>query len=243
MNWIGKGGLLAALCYVAHSAAATDDDQIKLACDKVDSYAQAGASAYQHGNLAKAIDEYTAQAGWSEFCRRSQREIQTAYNNIALMLIRNDEPLQARAWLNLAPDNDKSRYNLTLLQPILTRLTPALASTPMGQYWRYAGQGVWSSVSVMPADNDQWKITFNGYYMPGMGMFYGPNIGQFTTIQSIDNNKSIYAPLADSTISDAPCQVDMLFEADRLHLTQGSGDCGFGMNVAASGEFLRVSLY
>ncbi|WP_413737181.1 tetratricopeptide repeat protein [Sodalis sp. RH21] len=217
-----------------------EDEQIKTDCAKIDTYAQAGNNAYQQGHMARAVDEFTAQAAWSEFCRLPREATATAYNNVALALIRSGEPLQARAWLSLAPDDGKSRANLALIRPVLDRLQPALAATPMGNYWRYAGKGVWSSVSVMP-EGDNWRITFAGYYMPGMGLYYGPNMGNFSVVQSLAGGQAVY--LQDEQEQGSACQVNLNFTPDRVHLDTVAGDCGFGMNVRASGDFLRVSIY
>ncbi len=240
MYWKCKAWVLFAGLHMATGYASPGDERIKNDCAKVDGYAQAGTEAYRRGDRVRAIDEYTAQAAWSEFCRLPAAAIHTAYNNTALALIRSGEPLKANAWLALAADDRKSRVNLALIQPVLARLEPALAATPMGNYWRYAGQGVWSVLSVMPQGNE-WKITFNGYYMSAMGMYYGPNMGAFSVVQPINDGKAVYRQ--DAADGDPACQVNMAFSPGYLQLDTVSGDCGFGMNVRADGRFLRVSLY
>ncbi|TKI05949.1 tetratricopeptide repeat protein [Martelella alba] len=233
-------GLVVALYAASGRAASNDEQQIKTDCAKISQYARAGYAAYQQGDMAHAVDEYTAQVGWSEFCRLPTKALHTAYNNVALALIRSREPLQAKAWLSLAAGDAQTRTNEALIQPVLDRLQPALAATPMGVYWRYAGQGVWSTVTVLP-DGDEWKITFNGYYMPAMGMYYGPNMGQFSVVGAIDDGKAVYSQRAGH--GNSACRVNMAFTPDALQLNTVSGDCGFGMNVHADGAFQRVSLY
>lgn len=243
MYWKCKAWLPAivvALHAATGYAASKDEQQIKTDCAKLDQYSQAGATAYQQGDMARAVEEYTAQVAWSEFCRLPAAALNTAYNNVALALIKSGEPLQANAWLSLAAGYPKTQVNRALIQPVLDRLQPALAATPMGVYWRYAGQGVWSTVTVMP-DGPQWKITFNGYYMTAMGMYYGPNMGEFSVSQPINDGKAVY--IQDADHGDTPCQVNMAFSPASLQMDTVSGDCGFGMNVRASGTFLRVSLY
>ncbi|TCL04494.1 tetratricopeptide repeat protein [Sodalis ligni] len=240
MHWKCKAWALLAGFY-AVTGFASQEEQIKTDCGKIDGYGQAGTAAYRQGDMARAVEEFTAQAAWGEFCRLPAAALATAYNNTALALFRSGEPLKANAWLSLAPDDPKSRVNLALLQPILARLAPALAATPMGNYWRYAGQGVWSVLSVVPADGNAWKITFNGYYMPGMGMYYGPNMGSFSVVEPISDGKATYSQ--DAADSGSACQVNMTFSPGDVQLDTVSGDCGFGMNVRADGKFLRVSLY
>lgn len=231
--------LVALVWQMTSAHAAPSDEQIKADCSKIDDFAHAGDSAYQRGELAQAVDHYTAQASWSEFCQLPEPEIDTAYNNVALALIRNNEPLQARAWLALAPGDSKTTHNLALIKPTLARLRPALAATPMGRYWRYAGKGVWSTLSVKPK-GDQWLITFEGYYMPFLGLYYGPNTGNFSLVDPITDGKAVFRQVAD----DGPaCQIDMAFKDDQVELSATNGDCGFGMNVQTEGKFTRVSLY
>ncbi|WP_213993150.1 tetratricopeptide repeat protein [Sodalis sp. dw_96] len=240
MHWKCKAWVLFAGLYAVTGYAAQEDEQIKTDCGKIDGYGKAGAAAYRQGDMARAVEEFSAQAAWGEFCRLPAAALDTAYNNTALALIRSGEPLKANAWLSLAPHSAKSGVNLTLIQPVLDRLKPALAATPMGNYWRYAGQGLWSVLSVMPEGNT-WKITFNGYYMPGMGMYYGPNMGSFSVVQPISDGKAVYRQ--DAADGDSACQVNMTFNPREAQLDTVSGDCGFGMNVRADGKFLRVSLY
>ncbi|NDL65496.1 tetratricopeptide repeat protein [Acerihabitans arboris] len=240
MDRILKAGAIALGLHGALSYATPKDEQIKTDCARIDDYAQAGNTAYQQGHMDRAVDEFTAQAAWSEFCRLPPGAINTAYNNVALALIHSGEPLKAAAWLSLAPADDKTRVNLALIQPVLDRLRPALAATPMGNYWRYAGKGVWSTIAVQPEGN-VWKISFNGFYMPVMGMYYGPNMGEFSVVQSLEGGHGVYRQ--DEQADGSSCQVNMTFKADVATLETLSGDCGFGVNVRANGDFKRVSLY
>jgi len=215
------------------------DQQIENDCGKISHYALAGDTAYRQQNWSRAVDEYTAQAAWSEFCRLPRPSIATAYNNIALALMRGNEPLKARAWIALMPDDSKSVANLALLQPALAGLRAPSAASPGGDYWRYAGFGVWSSVSVRP-QGDRWKITFNGYYMPAMGIYYGPNMGNFSVVAPIVAGQAVYRQ--NNRDTDSSCQVDLSFTPAQVHLDTVAGDCEFGVNVQASGDFIRVSI-
>ncbi|MEA9392530.1 tetratricopeptide repeat protein [Acerihabitans sp. TG2] len=216
------------------------DRQIETDCGKINQFALAGNKAYRQQNWSSAVDEYTAQAAWSEFCRLPRQSIAMAYNNIALALMGGNEPLKARAWLALAPDNSKSVANLARLQPALAGLHAASVASPGGDYWRYAGFGVWSAVSVRP-QGERWEITFNGYYMPAMGIYYGPNMGNFSAVVPIAAGQAVYRQNRQDAGSS--CQVDLSFSPDRVHLATVEGDCGFGMNVQARGDFMRVSIH
>lgn len=155
-----------------------DEPDIHADCQKVAGYAELGHSAYQNGDYTKAAGIFRDQAAWSEFCGFSERATATAYNNVALALMRAGQLLKARAYLLLAPDDDKSRHNMALLEQRLAQQPPATG--PAGVYWQYAGRGVWSEVTVVPR-GDLWQIDYAGYYMPGMGLYYGPNMGNSPT--------------------------------------------------------------
>ncbi len=125
-----------------------DEPDIAADCQKVASYAELGKKAYQRQDYAKAADIFRDQAAWSEFCGLSEQAVATAYNNVALSLMHAGELLKAQAYLALAPHDDKSQHNLSLLrQRLAQRPQP---QGPGGVYWQYAGRGVWSEVVVKP---------------------------------------------------------------------------------------------
>lgn len=97
------------------------------------------------------------------------------------------ELLKAQAYLALAPHDDKSQHNMSLLrQRLAQRPQP---QGPGGVYWQYAGRGVWSEVVVKP-QGERWLIDFSGYAMPQMGLYYGPNMGDFTAELPIEHGKA-----------------------------------------------------
>ncbi|MBU3894516.1 tetratricopeptide repeat protein [Serratia rhizosphaerae] len=211
-----------------------DEPDIHADCQKVAGYAELGHSAYQNGDYTKAAGIFRDQAAWSEFCGFSERATATAYNNVALALMRTGQLLKARAYLLLAPDDDKSRHNMALLEQRLAQQPPATG--PAGVYWQYAGRGVWSEVTVVPR-GDLWQIDYAGYYMPGMGLYYGPNMGEFADVLPIQNGKALYHQ--DDEDDESACDVTLTFSDDAVDLNS-QGDCGFGHNVQAAGHFIRV---
>lgn len=214
------------------AVARIDEPDIDADCLKVTDYAALGKTAYQQREYAKAADIFRDQAAWSEVCGLSEQAIATAYNNVALSLIHASELLKARAYLELAPDDSKSQHNMKLLQQRLAR--QPVVTGPAGVYWQYAGRGVWSELEVKPKGK-RWQIAYAGYYMPLMGLYYGPNIGEFTAELAIEQNKTVYHQHQDSL----ECDVQMHFMGDALEM-KTAGDCGFGHNVRADGRFVRV---
>lgn len=211
-----------------------DEPDIDADCHKVASYAELGKNAYQRGDYPRAADIFRDQAAWSEFCGLDSQATATAYNNVALALIHAGELLKARAYLALAPQDSKSRHNLKLLQERLAKRTPSIG--PGGVYWQYAGRGVWSEVEVKPQDG-RWLIVYSGYYMPQMGLYYGPNMGEFTQTLPIEHGKAVYRQREPEDVM--ACDVAMQFGSDGLDM-HTEGDCGFGFNVRAEGHFVRV---
>ncbi|MFJ3004920.1 tetratricopeptide repeat protein [Serratia liquefaciens] len=211
-----------------------DEPDIDADCHKVASYAELGKNAYQRGDYPRAADIFRDQAAWSEFCGLDSQATATAYNNVALALIHAGELLKARAYLELAPQDSKSQHNLKLLQERLAKRTPPIG--PGGVYWQYAGRGVWSEVEVKPQDG-RWLIVYSGYYMPQMGLYYGPNMGEFTQTLPIEHGKAVYRQREPEDVM--ACDVAMQFGSDGLDM-HTEGDCGFGFNVRAEGHFIRV---
>ncbi|AGQ32643.1 tetratricopeptide repeat protein [Serratia liquefaciens] len=211
-----------------------DEPDIDADCHKVASYAELGKNAYQRGDYPRAADIFRDQAAWSEFCGLDSQATATAYNNVALALMHAGELLKARAYLELAPQDSKSQHNLKLLQERLEKRTPPIG--PGGVYWQYAGRGVWSEVEVKPQDG-RWLIVYSGYYMPQMGLYYGPNMGEFTQTLPIEHGKAVYRQREPEDVM--ACDVAMQFGSDGLDM-HTEGDCGFGFNVRAEGHFIRV---
>jgi tetratricopeptide (TPR) repeat protein len=223
-------GALASGQVMAH----IDEPDIDADCQKVAGYAVLGKSAYQRGDYGRAADVFRDQAAWSEFCGLNDQAIATAYNNVALALMHAGELLKARAYLELAPKDAKSQHNLKLLQQRLAKQPPT--SGPGGVYWQYAGRGVWSEVEVKP-QGERWLINYSGYYMPQMGLYYGPNMGEFAKVLPIERGKAVYRQREPQ--DGMACDVVMQFTADAVDMST-KGDCGFGFNVQAQGIFVRV---
>src|SRR5471030_2964560 len=229
--------LLVAGCSVSlHAFAKIDDPDIEKDCLKEGIYAASGKVAYQQGEYHKARDLFRDQVAWSEFCHKQQDTIATEYNNIALTYIRQGQFRKAKAWLMLAPNDKKSQFNLSQIQPQLDAL-PA-AESVAGQYWQYAGYGSWNEVDVK-AEEAQFRIDFSGMYMGLMSLYYGPNTGEFSVVTAVKEGKAEYREADDKNAGGGQCVVNLDFAAEQVNL-HTIGDCGFGMNVQAEGPFVRV---
>lgn len=215
------------------TAYAIEEQQLKADCKKIPHYAATGQKAYQSADYDKARDAFMSQVGWSESCQLSRGALATAYNNVALTYIKQKDFLKARAWLLIDEHDKKSQYNLGLIKTELNNLYKN--NSPAGEYWQYAGKGAWNTISVVPKDR-QYQISFSGLYMGMMAMYYGPNMGEFATLSPIKDGKAVYQ---DQEYGNG-CLIEMRFKADHVDLDNKRHDCGFGHNVYADGEFLRV---
>ncbi|WP_114194554.1 tetratricopeptide repeat protein [Edaphovirga cremea] len=228
--------LTAGFLFSAQSFAKIDEPDVEADCEKIADYAALGNAAYQKGDYVKAADHFRDQVAWSEFCQHPQSALATAYNNSALAYLRQGQLRKARAWLALAADDKKSQYNLSRMQDSLTAL--AKPTSPVGEYWQYAGFGSWNTVEVK-AKGERYEIHYDGLYMGAMALYYGPNIGEFTAVAAIKDQQAVYHQSDDSDYGGT-CDVEMVFSDENVAL-KTHGDCGFGHNVRADGEFVRVA--
>ncbi|MEX0631285.1 hypothetical protein M8494_00490 [Serratia ureilytica] len=142
------------------------------------------------------------------------------------------ELLKAQAYLALAPHDDKSQHNMSLLRQRLAQRPQPQA----GRRGQYAAGAAWSEVAVKP-QGERWLIDFSGYAMPQMGLYYGPNMGDFTAELPIEHGKAVYHQ--HDSESAQVCDVTLEFGEQALEM-HTRGDCGFGHNVRAEGRFVRV---
>jgi hypothetical protein len=158
-----------------------------------------------------------------------------AYNNLALASLRAGEPAKAQMWLAVAPDGAITRSNRRVVAKALASLR--WPSSPEGEYWRNAGYGLWSEVTVKKTENDSYQVAFEGHWMPEGGWNVGAHSGHLSATVPIRNGVAVLRGE-----DDPRCVVTARFSADHLELLE-SDDCNgiFGVNVAANGTFTRVS--
>jgi hypothetical protein len=209
-----------------------NDARIAADCKKIPDYADAGQKAYAKGDYTNARESFIEQVGWSEFCELSDSAIATAYNNVALTYIKQKDFLKARAWLLLDAKDKKSRYNLGLIKNELARLPKS--TSPVGEYWQYAGRGQWNVVGIAPK-NRQYQLEFSGIFMGSTSMYYGPTgVGEFSMLSPFRNGKAVYGG------SSNDCLIRIKVNAGEVQMEEKKS-CGFGMNVTATGSYSKVS--
>ncbi|WP_369789825.1 tetratricopeptide repeat protein [Rouxiella sp. WC2420] len=216
-----------------------DEPDIKTDCLKTGIYASAGKVAYQQGDYTKAQNLFRNQVAWSEFCHLPASETSTAYNNIALTYLHLGQYGKAKAWLSLAPQDRKTQFNFKKVENKL--LAKPITEDPAGLYWQYAGQGSWNTVEVKPEES-QYVIQFRGMFMGTMSLYYGPNTGDFSTMTAIKHHQALYNSINDVSAAGSDCTVAMSFAGQSLSL-KTTGDCGFGENVQATGQYVKVEDY
>ncbi|RON46579.1 tetratricopeptide repeat protein [Pseudomonas frederiksbergensis] len=207
-------------------------------CLKISEYSAEGGKYYKLKQYAKAREQYQQQAGWSESCQLDEDKVAIAYNNVALTYIHEGNYLKARAWLSILPNDKKSIFNLGKISGDIKNALEKQSTKPQGQYWQYAGASLWNSMTIKPKGK-QYQVDFEGYYAGLMAMYYGPNLGEFSTVLGFDNGKAHYAMSGD----DGDCEYDFEIKQDGLTVNRTAGEsCGFGHNVGAEGVYQRVEL-
>ncbi|HCT5521253.1 TPA: tetratricopeptide repeat protein [Klebsiella aerogenes] len=229
--------LSALLLFSASAAAEITEQQIEADCVKIPTYARQGEREYQAKNYPKAREAFEQQVIWSESCALDDDAIATAYNNVALTLMREKQWRKARAWLLIRPDDRKSVYNLALIKDQLAALPrPHNAS---GEYWQYAGRASWNTLSLIKQQKpNTFQADFQGYYFGLMSAYYGPNMGEFSAPVVLKNGKGEIAIDEDNEIN---CTISLDVAPEGLTIAADEPDnCGFGANVRAQGHYLRV---
>lgn len=232
-----RSGICALLILSFGAQAEISEQEGKEACAKVPQYARNGEQAYKAKNYAKAYDAFADQVIWSESCGLGDTALATAYNNIALTLIRQKEYRQAQAWLKLMPNDPKSVYNLGLIKDKLAALPKFTSLT--GEYWQYAGGTAWNTLTLKAGKTaDEYQADYMGYYFGLMGAWMGPNTGEFSAPVQLKQGKGVIA-VRDGAIAN--CDIALSVTPDVAELkTDQPEECGFGHNVDANGEFVRI---
>ena len=206
-------------------------------CQHIKREAHLGKQAYDQQKYQTALTHFEYQARWSSFCQVnaeespiqiSNRDIEVAYNNVGLAHQKLGQNHWARAWFSIRPDSKLSQHNLKQL--------PALSKNNLiaGKYVQYAGYGEWNIVEV-EAHKNEYKISFSGLYMGLRSLIYGPNIGEFDTNMAKNQQQASY--------QYEQCDLNLNFAtAQHVQITQqgASEYCGFGYNVSATGDYLKV---
>ncbi|HWV15776.1 MAG TPA: hypothetical protein VN030_10110 [Cellvibrio sp.] len=235
---MNRFSLLAVLFITVSAWADISAQEAAADCAKIKVYAAEGDKFYKQKNYKKAREFYESQVGWSETCRLESEKMATAYNNVALTYIHEGAYLKAKAWLQIMPDDKKSIFNLGLIKDKLPAASLAAAASPSGEYWSYAGKSLWDTITINK-ENTKYAITFAGYYAGINALYFGPNMGEFSTLLSIENGHADYMMAEDDSHLD--CVYHFSFARDSLALTRVSGDsCGFGQNVSAEGNYIKV---
>lgn len=214
-----------------------------LDCSDISNCNDWGARAYKSGDYSAAISYYTQQVALAtqkeQGCAQSnQADGQCTYppqpfNNVALATLRDGHPLMARAWINVAPPSALTQHNKMLVEKVLTGFR--WPRSPAGEYWSYAGYGVWNTLRVEPA-GDRFDISFEGYYFFATGLDSGPDSGTL-----VDRVKIVQGVAVLHGGDSSDCKITAEFKDDHVDLDTKGNDCPFGANVSAEGRYIRVS--
>ncbi|ROP62726.1 hypothetical protein EDF81_1233 [Enterobacter sp. BIGb0383] len=236
-------GTLALMALPFAAQAELTEAQIAADCAKISDYAKQGEQFYKAKNYPKAREAFQQQAAWLEQCEwpkdnPNKALMATAYNNIALTWVRQGDYRKAQAWLQIMPEDKKSVYNLSRIQDKL-RALPKPASAA-GEYWQYVGRGLWEILTLKPEGKHTYLAGWEGYHFGLMGMYSGPNLGEFAQKVTIKAGKGAIR-IAEEGIYECTISLTLAPDAQSLELkTDDPTNCGFGHNVSADGTYLRV---
>lgn len=224
------------------NAAESGDDIEKEMCVKLPEVIKKGDESYKAGEYAKARGYFTEQVSLSEGCgyaygKPDKASTITAYNNVALSYIKEGDKLKALAWLSLAPNDKKSKFNYGLLK----NMPSSVGEDMVGTYWGYAGLGSWNVASV-EKQGDGYLVSLNLLYFGLRGMAYGPNIGDISQVVTMTDGKGFIT----LTGEEGNCEISIKFSDKdngilKVDTNPDKNECGFGHNVYAYGDFIRVS--
>lgn len=216
------------------------ENELRLNCAKVQSYASSGKKFYDQKQYKKALEFFKKQAMWSSFCEMnteesgfsfSEQSISTAFNNVGLSYVKLGQYGWARAWFSVYPEMKNSQFNLKKL-PVETQ-----SSNFAGEYVKHAGFGQWKTITVKRT-HQVYDIKFNGLYMGARSLIYGPNIGTFNTQMPLNKINALYR------LDD--CKINLKFGfnskyGEHIQVDETNNiSCGFGNNVSANGIYSKV---
>jgi hypothetical protein len=221
-------------------ADATPESQLKEDCFNLKKLSVNADNLYKSKNFVQARMLYEKQAALYSSCPGYLDKVSIAYNNVALTYAHTHDYLKALAWLNIKQDDKKSIFNLNKYKNEIMTAVIHADKTITGTYWSYAGYGMWSSIKVTKAKNNQFNIDFNGLHPNSLALYGGVNMGEFYVTLPITNNKAKYVM---NPKDEGHCTFDFIFNSALIivnRIAGSSSDCGFGMNVTAEGTYLKV---
>lgn len=214
------------------------DEEIAADCLNIKNIATAGDKYYKLKQYTKAREQYEQQAAWSESCQLNEEKIATAYNNVALTYIHQADYLKANAWLQISPNDKKTIFNSSKISNEIEKSIGIFSNKYEGEYWLYVGKSLWN-VIVIKRKGAKYLFNFEGFYAGLMTMYYGPNMGEFSTTLDINNGKAHYSMAKDYDYGN--CVYDFTITNETLSVVRISGEsCGFGHNVSADGVYSKV---
>ena len=211
-------------------------------CDSAVRCNQAGTAAYQAGRYPQAIELFERQLRRAEDADGESREL--ALNNLILSNLKAGRSGMARAWLNLALDEQmqgaSTRHNLAKVAAAFDY--PAMTRSVEGHYLRYGGQAVWSSLDIRRQADGQLRVSFLPLRAGAQVEEYGPAaIGE---LEGRLQGQGAHYVLQDAGLA-ARCSVELLAEGLDIRVLEvfADDDCqqygGAGISVA--GRYYKVS--
>ena len=199
----------------------------------------AGTRALGSGQMetAEAAFEQEVRFAW---CEGDTAQLVLAHNNLALLALRQGEPLQARLWADVALKLDSksraARYNARLADERVARLPPAQGVT--GTYRSGSGDSLINEVRVqeLAGKRIEFELWASGAFScVDMGSHLGGASGRVL----LTGQDAVW----ETQSFGERCRLRFSFGLDELTVIQEGEpqDCGFGQRVYADGTYRRTS--
>jgi hypothetical protein len=234
-----------ALSLILLSYAATD-------CSAYASCNRIGTEAFQAGDFTRAAAQFDRQIDYAETALAEaggddegalvRRD--TALNNAALARLRGGECLKARAYLDQA--RAEARATQANRRQWDSRCAGSAAALvgPVGEYWQYAGHGLWNRISLRETGDETLRL--DAFWMRvGRGPMdeYG--------IKAFGELEQVFVFPADGGASgrfggidpEVECRIELRFEPQALEVSHTpTPDCQTGgMGAVLHGRYVLVS--
>jgi len=226
-------------------------------CDSTARCNRMGAESYQKGDYAAALQHFQRQIDYAETAmERAEADADSAalqaardmaLNNAALALMKAGDCLKSRAYLDLA--RAEARATAANRRQLDARCAEAFsASATTGEYWQYAGHGLWNRIEVRPTGDE--TLTFDAWWMrTGMGPMDEFGIKAFGEMEQIylhpdrDENPSAASGRFDGFDPDVECRIELRFlgQAVEVAVTADQSCHTGGAGAVLHGRYVLVT--
>jgi hypothetical protein len=182
---------------------------------------------------------YRAKIGYAED-ENLPKETVRAYNGLSQAYAHAQDYARALVWTHLALRVDPRNVDAKRDLAVISERLKAWPTSPTGIYIRYAGRALWNTLCVTEAQDGKIHFRLVAFRISPAWRELGPGAyGDIDGDAVRANDRDVYE-LRD--FEDFPeCRVRMKFKPDAATVFEPVGDCGFGAEVRAAGQYERIT--